>query len=420
MSDVGHWVASGERVRSLIPSVHTWAVSPDDAWIAWTERQREREVHVTELSSWRTVATLAGAPVVALRWTSPSTLLALRSAQRHATLHAYAIPDGGELSRSTLSDVGAQGVEIDASTDGRAMLIGALTRNGWLGAREAVREVYLVRGELGDDVARIDPFDVAGPRSALPGWQGRCALSPDGHGIAVALSPAKPPSGASSSASDASMTFVSFATRSVKTHPLAERGDPTHLLWVSPTSVIAAFLDDQWSTGLHRVTEDGAGSLVTRLDRNDRLRAGPSIKLHPDRARMLTVVERATDRQRTNVRSVAMVLGLSTDGTAQTEILGLSRDRNLWSRDHSGGACWDGDGRLLTLTLPRAGELNLARRDAVRAPSHNLAQFALPGAWPHALSLSVSPRATLALAAWRVSINDVADTAKRIAIVSLA
>ncbi len=419
MSDVGHWVVSGERVRSLIPSVHTWAVSPDDAWIAWTERQREREVHVTELSSWRTVTSLPGAPILALRWTSPSTLIALRSAQRHATLHAYAIPDGGELSRATLSDVGFQGGEIDASADGRTMLIGALTRNGWLGAREAVREVYLVRGELCDDVARIDPFDVAGPRSALPGWLGRCALSPDGHGIAVALSPAKPAAGAPTSAGEASMTFISLTTRAVRAHALREAGNPTHLLWVSPTSVVAAFVDDQWSTGLHRIDEEGACSLVTRLDRNDRLRTGPSLKLHPDRARMLTIVERAADRQRTNVRCLAMVVGLSTGGAAQSEILGLSRERNLSLRDRSGGACWDTEGRLLTLTQPRAGEAHLARRDVVLTPPHNLAQFAIPGETPHALSLSVSPRASLALAAWRVGVNDVGDTAKRIAIVSL-
>ncbi|MFO0648191.1 MAG: hypothetical protein U0326_18275 [Polyangiales bacterium] len=419
MSDVGHWVESGERVRSLIPSVHMWALSPDDAWIAWTERQREREVHVTELSSWRTVTTLAGGSVVALRWTSPSTLIALRSAQRHATLHAYAIPDGGELSRSTLADVGFQGGEIDASADGRAMLIGALTRNGWLGAREAVREVYLVRGEFCDDVARIDPFDVAGPRSALPGWQGRCALSPDGHGIAVALSPAKPASGASSNEAEATMTFISLTTRAVRSYALLEAGNPTHLLWVSPTSVVAAFLDDQWSTGLHRVDEEGARALVTRLGRNERLRAGPSLKLHPDRARMLAVVERATDRQRMNVRSVAMVVGLPLGGAAQSEILGLSRDRGPSWRDRSGGACWDGEGRLLTLTQPRANEAQVSRRDAVLTPPHTLAQFAFPGETPHALSLSVSPRASLALAAWRVGLNDVGDTAKRIAIVSL-
>jgi hypothetical protein len=419
MSDVGHWVERGARVRSLVPEVHAWAVSPDDAWIAWTEHRRDHVVHVTEISSWRTVVTLPGAPTAALRWTSPSTLVTLRRAHRNATLHAYAIPDGGEVAQSLLADVGTQRGEIDASADGGVMLIGALTRDGWLDGRASSRSIYLVRGELCDDVSRVDPFDLALSGSASLDHQGRCALSPDGRAIAVVRSAPKPSAGDTIDVGPSSVSFLSLATGAIRTYAVRDAGTPTHLVWASPTSVVAAFLDERWGTVLYRLHEVGGRDLVTRFDRNDRIRPEASLDLHPDRGRVLVTVERATDRERSNVRSVALVVGLSTDGTAQTETLGLGRDRGPSSRDRSGGACWDAKGRLLTLTHPRPGEGLLARRDAVLVPPENLAEVPLDGASPQALSLAVSPRASLALASWRAPLNDVGDTAKRLAIVSL-
>lgn len=90
MSDRSPWATQSDRVWTLSPTAPFFAVSPDDAHLAWCEAPDHRSVHVTELATMRTVTTLVGAPASALHWSSPETLRVLRQTGHDATMHAMA------------------------------------------------------------------------------------------------------------------------------------------------------------------------------------------------------------------------------------------------------------------------------------------------------------------------------------------
>jgi hypothetical protein len=422
MSDFEPWVTYGDRVKLSIAAVGRFAFSPDDAHLAWTTHDEAREVTVTEVATGRTVAWFNGASVCALHWASGETLRVLRRKGADATLHAHAIPDGGELARVDLPAVGAMRVTLDASADGRTALVGNAARSDWLLSRHAQRR-YLVRGELGEEVSPIDPFVLTDPDARARPRSARYALSPDGDAVAVVygatLGTSRSSPRARLPAADAATAFLDLRTRTASARAIAEAADPRCVRWVSPSGVLVAYVDDADRTALYRVDAAGEAFLIARLEAS--LRGDEPMEVHPDRTRVLLRAERVSEGRRLRQRSLAMVLPLPAERgpPVQAEVVELGSATRSSSAPSSGGACWDRGGRLLTLTQVGSREAHVARRETAKAAPSAVVQFALIGAEPHDLALAVSPRGTRALATWRTLDRGEADPVTRMALIAL-
>ncbi len=394
------WVAPRDGVRSLVPAVGALAFAPDESHLAWVDGLDLGAVHVTELTSSRTVLSLRGARAVALDWSAPDALRVLRRAGADATLHVHAVPDGGELARIALPKVGVWPVSIEAPVEGRVSYVGPTAWEPSLTAQPDLR-AWLVRDD--GTATRFDPYALLGARERSAAPRARCAMSPDGATLAVAFGPRE---------GNGAVAFVDLASGVARRVALGDGGTPTHLRWVGPSRVFVARVDALSRTAMHTVDPSGPGELRGTLAANHALRPG-CIDLHPDRHTLLLPTERRRFLTGTDARTLVEALAL--DGPTTTRAaFELSR-----ARPPSGGACWDARGRLLTLTHPRLREAHLARRESLAGEPHVLLHLPLPGEQPEELAMTLSPRRATAAVTWFTSERGPAERARRLTLLTL-
>lgn len=406
-SDASSWAPAGDRGRALIPAVGAWTLAPDDGWIAWTEAAASREIHVTDLSSMRTALTLSGVGLAALHAPSPDTLWVVRRKGQDATLHVHAVPDGGEVSRVSLPNLGVWNVVIQASFDGRTAMIGKAVRGTFDG--RMVSTNYLLRGDGLEEVTPLDPFALLGANARELSAQ--YVLDPDGRSLAIAhaaLVGANPRT---------HVSLLELASRRVTQVAIVEAPVPRHLHWISSSRVLLVANAEHQRTSLFSVDVEQGATRFAQLSALDHIRFERGVAVHPDRDRALLVVERARDRNGSSTRSVAMVCSLA--GSSPPALLGLASDKGPVGTARYGGACWDRAGRLLTATSPTPREAHIALRDSVSEAPRAVTHIPLHGASPHLLALSLSPRGALAVVTWNTLDRGEAEAVRRLALVIL-
>lgn len=391
MSEYCPWVKVDYRVHALTPAVGPWAFSPSERYLAWAEGLEHRAVHVTELPSMRTVCEIAAPDVASLSWVGDEVLRVVRRDRDRVVVARHGVPDGGELgSASVPRDGFVTGVQ--ASADGRVALLYA---TGYA-PKGAPARAFLV-GAAGDDEASALPLThprvPVSARSLQPVFH--CSLSPDGRAVAVCQIEA---------IGGGALWFAAVGGASSESVALPMG---TSLLgWLSPTRVL-----------LHTLAEGGA-LLVADRDGScaplTKARVGAPVDgafdLHPERDQLLLCVQGVVGSRD---RTLALCVGV--DGAAPTAIrlsaIGAS-DGGL--RD--GGACWDPQGAVVTLTQSPRGVANLTRRHTVRGPGARLAHFKLIGEGPVDLALAASPGRERFAMTWRSFDRGPSDPVRRLAL----
>lgn len=405
-SDASIWAPASDRGRALVPEVGAWVIAPDERWFAWAAPS-SREVQVTDLTSMRTLLSLSGEVVAALHAPSHDTLWVLRRKGPDATLHVHAVPDGGEVSRVALPNVGVWNVTIQASIDGRTAVIGKPVRGTFNG--RMVSANYLLRGEGLEEVTPLDPFTLLGGN--VRELSAQYVLDPDGRSLAIAhatLGGTNPRT---------RVSLLELASRRVTEVATVEDPVPRHVHWISSSRVLLVANAEHQRTSLYAVDVERGATRFAQLSALDHLRFERGVAVHPDRDRALLVVERARDRNGSSTRSVAMVCSLA--GSSPPALLGLASDKGPIGTARYGGACWDRAGRLLTATSPTPREAHIALRDSVSEAPRAVAHIPLHGASPHLLALSLSPRGALAVVTWSTLDRGVAEAVRRLALIIL-
>lgn len=414
VADDNFWTARGGRVRVLTHDARFFAVSRDDRFLAWNPMPSRGEVRVAELSTTRAVATLIGAPVCALYWGADETLCVLRRAGEDMTVHLHALPDGGEIDRLTLPDLGARpNILCEASADGRVALVGSVDVS-W---EHASNRLYLVRARGGVTAQRFDPrphiyepngtsVNTFGAKEVTP-----CSLSPDGTTICLAYSffSGRPPT---------HYPYVCFVDVETGREDHAEylhgsvSPDVSLLAWVGPSCVLARVGSFCGEGDLYCFEPNRAHEVARRPDdwwSYDRGLSRLIVDLHPDRGRawlhaQSDVHPRSSPRQewhrRAQVRLPAPDEGLTPFDPA------------AWGppqRGYSGGACWSPEGATILANQSNDREAHLARADEEGASPRSLLSLRLSGARPHALRIRASPRRSLAVLTWRTEVDRWSD-----------
>jgi len=390
------WVKIDYRVHVLTPAVGAFAFSLSERYLAWVEGPDMRAVQVTELPSMRTVCTLEGADFLALSWADDETLRVVRSERERVVVSRHAVPDGGALGTVSLPRDGLT-TTVQTSADGRVTLIRSVS---YVRSGDAPR-AFLV-GAAGDDdvapLALLHPrIETARDRRAAPI---DCVQSPDGRVVAVLHQQSGPPW-------NASLWFAAPHARPSPPTPFSE-GYARLLGWVSPSRVIV----------LHRlaggdalvvVDRDGTSSRATMISAASPIDG--SLDLHPERDQVLLCV-----RVDGNGRYRTLALRARLDGSTP-EAITLSEGRVLGDGGvRDGGACWDRDGAILSLTQSPPGVANLTRRPAVTATGARLAHFKLIGERPVDLALAPSPRRERFVMTWKCFDRGPADPVRRMAL----
>lgn len=389
------WTPLGDGVWSLRTRVRRHAFSPDDAHLAWCEGLDERTVHVTELATMRTVASLEGAAVRALHWSSPETLRVLRQTGTDATLHAHAVPDGGEVATVALPAVGLWPI-LRASRDGQVALV---CRESWTWDHAPSVAAWVLRGERGDEVSRLDPLALVTPRRFAASGSALFALSPDGERLAVVLNTGTSPEPTGALASR--VFFVSLRGE-VDTHALTTLDRASLVRWIAPSNILAAFENSRGEGAMLCIDAQGREREAARWSRPDELLRG-GFDLHPDRSRAVFTLRHATWE---DFSCHAATLTLPSAAAPRAPFARVELSRQEWTADArplDGGACWDARGDLVTLSVTASDEALLARHDAPDGAARVLARFALTGPRPRRLALRASPLRTNVLATWQTA-----------------
>jgi len=389
VSEYCPWVKIDYRVHALTPAVGRWAFSPSERYLAWVEGPEMRAVHVTELDSMRTVCTLEGVGLLALAWVDGEVLRVVRAAAREVIASRHAVPDGGSLGVATMPR-DSLAMSAQTSADGRVTLV----RQERFRQAQHTSRAFLIgwRGE--DEVTELSLHDPRPPRGPYVQPQVDCALAPDGHRVGIVFH--------ESPLGNPLVLFVTAGGGWMAEVPLS-RVNVRALGWVSPTALllhvgatlVCAELD---GTSAHVAQLSG----VTALD---------GLDLHPERDQLLLRGLRPADGAR--YRTVALRVRL--DG-ARLEVVALSGDRSPEPSAYDGGACWDRDGAIVTLTQSPPGVANLMRRPTVAAASVRLAHFKLIGERPVDLALAPSPRRERFVMTWRAFDRGPADPVRRLAL----
>lgn len=398
MRERSPWVKVDDHVHLLTPAVECHAFSPSERYLAWTGAGA---VHVTELDSLRTVCTLPLRGVFSLSWIGDEVLRVAREVIQHQiavslVLSRHGLPDGGTLGTTSTERFMVSGApkypHLQTSLDGRV----ALARVAY-GRDDSFPHTWLVGAAGDDDIARLaltEPPDVPVPAEA--------SLGPDGHIVAILQH--------ASYVGPAAIRFTTTRGASSQTARLPP-GYFRLIGWVSPTHVLILGFREEEPTTLLLVGRDGShtdlgASPFEGLD-------GP-FDLRPERDQILVRWSHSSGRER--LRTFALRVPL--DGSAP-EAVPLSGWRALETARRDGGACWDRDGALLTLTQSPPGVANLARRDASGAPARRLMQFSLSGDHPYDLDLAASPRRTRFVATWMTGPAGSDSSVRRLALLTV-
>jgi hypothetical protein len=400
------WVARGERLHGMVPSVGAAEFSPDDAYLAWDDAVAPGVVRVTELASLRTVARLdRGGPVEAMCWSSPTTLCLFRRQELEARMHVYAIPDGGLVERTPLPRMrgwwgdsrpiahlppARRRMRVQPSPHAGAALL------TWPDVMESDRPASLgacvLRGERFESAAIVDVAAIltAGDRRASIV---DVALSPDGDALAVAV---VSPSGAW-----CALVSCDGAVRARVAMP--EGLTPKLLRWVGPAAVLTAWGPAR-SFGETRFMRVEAPDTVKTLATSgaDFVFGASSdfdfeFDLDPERKRAVATAIRRTAAQSS---TWALVLPTDASSTPAATTLRLHAPKLADIAYLGGGACWDARGQLLTLMATERAEARLSCRANATDAEEAVLTLELTGKQPRALSLTPSPRRRHALARW--------------------
>jgi hypothetical protein len=387
------WVKVGERLQMLTPAVGCFAFSPSERYLAWVEGPDMRAVQVSELPSMRTVCTLDGSDFFALSWVDDEVLRVVRGDGDRVVVSRHAVPDGGPLGAVSVPRDGLT-TSVQCSADGRAVLLRSLS---YARPGDAPR-AFLVGGAGDDDGAAIPLLH---PRVALPRARTAtridCVQSPDGRLVAVLQQTEQ----------SAALWFAAPGAPPSTPNPFS--GSYVQLLcWVSPSSVLA--VRHQAGSGEFVVVDRaGAISHVATIPAASAIEG--SLDLHPDRDQVL-LCARVDSHGR--YRTLALRVGLNN---AAPDAIPLSEPRAPDGATRDGGACWDRDGGIVTLTQSPRGVANLMRRPTAVAAGVRLAHFRLIGERPVDLALTASPRREHFIAAWRCFDRGPADPVRRLALV---
>ena len=397
----------------LQPRASCFAFSPDDALLAWCEGPEGRAVHVTELATMRTVTTLDGATVRALHWSSPETLRVLRQTGVDATMHAHAIPDGGEVATVALPRIGYWPM-FSASHDGHVALV---SREWWRWdhTERASVNAWILRGEAGDVVEHVDPFARVKPRGFAPSGNARYAMSPDGARLAIVLDtltertrPAALPS---------RVFFIALQSGEVDTHALSTDDHAELLRWVAPSRILVVFKVYGRPGSMLLIDDAGREREAARWSSPDAFCEG-ELALHPERDRVAFMLHRrAWGEFLCDAATVALP---GREGASPIERIQLSSQEWLPDEKHLyGGVAWNAHGELLTLSVEAPDEAVLSRHDATERRVREVARFTLTGGRPHRLTLTTSPCGTRALARWNSDDTPVGEGFRHVAHIGL-
>lgn len=398
MSEYCPWVKIDYRVHALTPAVGHWAFSPSERYLAWVEGPDMRAVQVTELPSMRTVCTLEGADFLALSWADDETLRVVRREREKVVVSRHAVPDGGALGAVSVPRDGLS-ITVQTSADGRVTLIRSVR---YAKPGDAPR-AFLV-GAAGDD--DVTALALLHPRIEIAqDWRATsidCVQSPDGRVVAALQQKSIPPH-------DASLWFAAPHTRPSSPTPFSE-GSLCLLGWVSPSRVLVSH---SLADGGALVAVDRDGALFRAATFATARPIAASLDLHPERDRLLLCASQlGSGRYRT------LALCVRLDGAAP-EVITLSAGRVLGDGGvRDGGACWDRDGAIVTLTQSPPGVANLMRRPTVAATGARLAHFKLIGERPVDLALAPSPRRERFAMTWKCFDRGPADPVRRLALFS--
>lgn len=405
MSEPSPWEKVDHRVHALLPPVGHWAFSPSEQYLAWSEGLDLRAVYITELPSMRTVCTIEGAGALALSWADDETLRVVRGERDRVVVSRHAIPDGGPIGEVSVPRDGLS-TTVQTSADGRVVLVRSVS---YARLGDAPRG-FLV-GAAGED--DVDTLALRHPRVVVDrhrrGAPVDCALSPDGRVVAVLHQQLRSPW-------DATLCFASHRAPLSALTPFPD-GNARLLGWVSPTRVLV-----QHERALLAVERDGDFSRPIKIPEAAAVEG--SLDLHPERDQVLLCARVVGDgRYRT------LALRARLDGSSP-EVTPLSEGRALDDGGvRDGGACWDRDGTVLTLTQSPPGVATLARRPAASSalarlarfklfgePPVRLAHFKLIGERPVDLALAPSPRRERFALTWRAFDRGPADPVRRLAL----
>ncbi len=384
------WVKVGERLQMLTPAVGCFAFSPSERYLAWVEGPDMRAVQVSELPSMRTVCTLAGSDFFALSWVGDEVLRVVRADRDRIVVTRHAVPDGGALGVAAVPRDSLT-MQAQSSADGRVVLI----RQAHFRQSQRTSRAFLVGARSDDAVTELSLLDPRMPSGPDARAQVDCALAPDGHRVGIVFHGAP--------RADPRVSFVTGGGDRVAEVPL-ERGDVQVIGWVSPTALLLHV-----GTALVRAELDGTSALVTPVPA---LTSLDDFDLHPERGQILHCVRSIESGRH---RTLALRVGLTPSAP---DFISLSEARAPDGATRDGGACWDRDGGIVTLTQSPRGVANLMRRPTAVSASVRLAHFKLIGEHPVDLALTASPRRDHFIAAWRCFDRGPADPVRRLALVS--
>lgn len=413
MGESRAWVEHGARVHLLVPEAGAAEFSPDDAYLAWVDGLAPTIVHVTEVATMRSVATLHGGRVAALGWRGADTLCVFQHLDGEAWMRAHAIPDAGVVAKVRLPWVRGW-MRVQTSGDTRSALV-TWPRSLALGVVSL--GACVLRGDRLESAREVDLAAI--PALAPEGGAAfvEVALSPDGDTVAIGGRDAR----------GRRALWCAFAScegevRARVTIPWGTT--PAMVTWVDARQVLTMWGNASAAgreTILARVDVAGEVARVATCGQEFLFPSPVAIDLDPARARAV-VIARVSSPSREATRALAIPCDTEGEATRTIPSIELSRQATLAAGQQplGGGACWDAHGHLVTLAPVTRVEARLSRRASPDDTAHAELHFALTGASPRALTLTPSPTRRHALARWETrDRGEGVETSRRLALLAL-
>lgn len=398
-----------EGVRSLRVEAGSWALSPDDQWLAWADARADEAGNTTvwcaEVSTGRVVFEKRGAVVKALGWASSEQLVVVRGeAKVNARAVLFAVPDGGVLGSVALESLPGSRCKVEAASGAPVVLVAPVRWHAAPRTKEPARRLaYVLRTDPLEVIARYDPDESAALPRVPEVRMAVASLAPDGHRLIV-WQGAPSVKGLLGVAEGAVLSYAWSKGRDVKLASAGHQVD--EVAWLGPDTVAlrSAAGDELAHRGDLDVVDLSRGvSLYSSVgeDQPDGWMSGRStVDVHPDRDRLLV-----TGREATGATGARAWSGLVR--VIDPAAVLATRPRVIAGNvEVAMGAAWLPAmvGGVAVLRARTQREAELVRLSALDAGADGATRVAvaLGGKKPSGGRVSRSPGETMLVVRWRV------------------
>ncbi len=405
--DVSIWSEGApEGVRGLRFECASWALSPDDRWLAWSDvyadEAAQTAVYCAEVETGRVVFEKRGGPVKSIAFTGPEQLLVVREQTKlmaRAVLHA--VPDGGVIATAQMPSLPGLRCRVECAATGSRVLVAPVRWHGLSRERSPSRRLaYVLAADTLDVLTAWDPDETdALPR--LPEVRSAVAtLAPDGDQLVAWLSSPAIREGAAPEMG----TVISHdwsTGRDVRRVRAGRRVDAIRWLGPHTLALRSAEGDELAHRGDLDLVDLHHGEVIVSTDGapdSDWMGGRSTLDLHPDRDRLLV-----TGRASTGAAGAKAWSGLVREVLPATGALSSSRAVSTqpavalgaaWLPAHVGG--------LALLRARTTKEAELLRLPTFTAEPDARMAVALDGRKPSHGALQRSPGETLLVVTHRV------------------